>query len=706
MKHITDLFSSKAFCALLLWVFVPNLQANTTSETLKAMVNHSQALEKAPLLSREQVLRSSRLSQVTLSPNGKLVLYATRVGPRERNLTQYWLFNIASQRHDKLFASRDVASISWSANSQKLFMKVSDGLAVHHLQPDTAPIQLVTLDPQKRERWLGIDEFHKDSFYYRSWDVLNEQFEIKRMNAEGKATLIYSTTTDYADFVVDHRTGSPLLASTLNIAPNNKGELLFFDLTRKAPKEIWRCQWNEDCTVLDYHLKTQTMLLASNQFSDLVQLYHVDLVSGDHRVLHQDPLSIADITQVSLLQDGENIKAPALTNYHGDQNKAYAITTTLDPHLQSIQTALGQHGLQFGLPQDKQYITDNHWLVSQHTSDSAHTRYYLYQPQQQKLTPIFDDIVSKLHQKEPLMPDNAIAPKFAVRYQSRDGFELQGYLTLPRGIDPKKAPMVVSVHGGPWSRIFDGFDRRAQHLANRGYIVFQPNFRASDGFGKAYLTGTNNDFGDGTSQNDIIDGVHFLLNNSIGDKTRLAIIGHSFGGFSTLAGLTFTPDLFQVGFAGAPPTTMGRSAKYYFRFKEKIRKTHNDYFMKQLVVDWDDKTAFEALHARSPDKNYPQIKHPLVIWAGQHDQRVFITDVQDFALRLQEQNKPVTLFVDSKAQHSPGSRLGTLAYTYLQEKTLAKFLGGKLEPLNNKHDKALIRFIDKNLKLDANQLID
>jgi len=706
MKHITDLFSSKALCALLLWVLVPNLQAATTSEALKAMINRSQALEKAPLLSREQVLRSSRLSQVTLSPNGKLVLYVTRIGPRERNLKQYWLYNIAAQRHDQLFASRDVANISWSANSQKLFMKVSDGIAVHHLHPDTAPIQLVTLDPQKRERWLGTDEFHKDSFYYRSWDVRNEQFDIIRMNADGKATSIYSTKTDYEEFALDPHSGSPLFASTLNVAHNNKGELLFFDLTQEAPREIWRCQWNEYCTMLDYHLKTQTMLLASNQFSDLVQLHHVDLVSGDHRVLHQDPLSIADITHVTLLRDGENIKVPALTNYHGDQNKAYAIATTLEPHLQSIQTALGQHGLQFGLPQDKRYITDNHWLVLQHTNDSAHTRYYLYHPQQKKLTPIFDDIVGKLHRKEPLMPDNTIAPKFAVRYQSRDGFELQGYLTLPRGIDPKTAPMVVSVHGGPWSRIFDGFDRRAQHLANRGYIVFQPNFRASTGFGKAYLTGTKNDFGDGTSQNDIIDSVHFLLNNSIGDKNRLAIIGHSFGGFSTLAGLTFTPDLFQVGFAGAPPTTMGRSAKYYFRFKEKVRKTHNDYFMKQLVVDWDDKTAFDALHKRSPDSNYHKIKRPLVIWAGQHDRRVFITDVQEYALRLDEQNKPITLFVDSRALHSPNSRLGALAYAYLQEKTLAKFLGGQIQPLNSKHDKALIRYIKKHVKLDSIQLID
>jgi dipeptidyl aminopeptidase/acylaminoacyl peptidase len=298
-----------------------------------------------------------------------------------------------------------------------------------------------------------------------------------------------------------------------------------------------------------------------------------------------------------------------------------------------------------------------------------------------------------------------VSLKFPVQYRSRDGFLLQGYLSLPSGVNIKSAPLVTNVHGGPWSRVTAKYQRSTQLLTNRGYIVFEPNFRSSTGFGKTYLTSTKGEHGDGRIQRDIIDGVDYLIANDIGDKDRLAIVGHSFGAYSTLAGLAYTPDLFQVGFAGAPPHDIGRSAKYYYRFTKKNNQPFKEYFFKQLVVDWDNKALMAQHYKKSPAAHANKISKPLVMWAGKNDGRVFIADVKNYALTIEEMGKSVSLFIDPKAMHSPTSRLGLFAYQYLLEKTLADHIGGKLKAINPTKDKKLWRFLNKNMALDHNNLL-
>lgn len=121
------------------------------------------------------------------------------------------------------------------------------------------------------------------------------------------------------------------------------------------------------------------------------------------------------------------------------------------------------------------------------------------------------------------------------------------YLTTPKGVNPRNLPTVVLPHGGPLGARHLGFSRQAQFLANRGYAVLQPNFRASTGFGKRFLNLGNKQWGTGTMQHDITDGVRWLIQQGIADPRRVAIMGGSYGGFATLAGVTFTPELYAAG---------------------------------------------------------------------------------------------------------------------------------------------------------------
>ncbi len=133
-----------------------------------------------------------------------------------------------------------------------------------------------------------------------------------------------------------------------------------------------------------------------------------------------------------------------------------------------------------------------------------------------------------------------------ITYTSRDGLIIEGYLTLPKGYtmeNAKSLPVVVNPHGGPWARDSWGYNPEVQFLASRGYAVLQMNFRASTGYGRKFTELGYKQWGQ-TMQNDITDGVEWLIKKGIADPERVAIYGASYGGYATLAGVTFTPDLY------------------------------------------------------------------------------------------------------------------------------------------------------------------
>jgi dipeptidyl aminopeptidase/acylaminoacyl peptidase len=133
-----------------------------------------------------------------------------------------------------------------------------------------------------------------------------------------------------------------------------------------------------------------------------------------------------------------------------------------------------------------------------------------------------------------------------IKYQSKDGLTIHGYLTLPNGIEPKNLPVVVNPHGGPWARDMWGFNPEVQFLANRGYAVLQMNFRGSTGYGKKFWEIGFKKWGR-EMQDDITQGVHWLIDRGIADPKRIGIYGASYGGYATLAGVTFTPNLYACG---------------------------------------------------------------------------------------------------------------------------------------------------------------
>ena len=236
---------------------------------------------------------------------------------------------------------------------------------------------------------------------------------------------------------------------------------------------------------------------------------------------------------------------------------------------------------------------------------------------------------------------------------------------------------MAHVHGGPFNLARPEFSSTGQLLANRGYIVFEPNFRGSTGLGRDYLFSAHGDFGNGRVQQDIVDGVRFLLAQGIGDPSRVGIDGASFGGYSALQGVTFQPELFKVGIAAVPPADFGWVLRWYShsadQFTDGIPMSTT---MRLLSLDPADPGIAERLRVQSPIANADKLSRPLLLLAGADDERVPIRSVTHYAAKLKSLGKDFSLFIDAEGRHQLEDPRTREAYLYLMEEFLHRRLGG------------------------------
>lgn len=273
--------------------------------------------------------------------------------------------------------------------------------------------------------------------------------------------------------------------------------------------------------------------------------------------------------------------------------------------------------------------------------------------------------------------------QLAVAWRASDGMRLHGFLWLPPGRDPRTLPLVALVHGGPWNNVgAQTFGRgTAQFLVNRGYAVFEPNFRGSTGYGRLYARSARGDFGNGRVQQDIVEGVRWLLGQGIGDAERVGIVGASFGGYSTLLGVTFQPELFKVGVAIVPPPDFAWDMRWVARSREALALASHVPFedwLRMLSLDLDDPVAMGRLHAQSPLANAGHMNRPLLLFAGGEDHRVALRGVLGYAAQLKLGHKDVSLLIDAQAGHTNARPLAQDAQLYLIALMLHRHLGGAL----------------------------
>lgn len=272
--------------------------------------------------------------------------------------------------------------------------------------------------------------------------------------------------------------------------------------------------------------------------------------------------------------------------------------------------------------------SENRFILNTYT-DRNPGSYYLYEKTTGKLTKLGDLNSS-------LVPDELCAMQ-PISYKARDGLTINGYLTMPLGNKKTNLPVVVMPHDGPWARDSWGYDEQVQFLANRGYAVFQVNYRGSTGYGKAFRSAGYKQVG-GKIQDDITDGVHWLINKKIANPKKIAIFGGRFGGFSALYGVSFHPELYSCA-------VVQYGLINFFTYIKDAPPFFKPYLKMTYEMVGNPETDADQFRAISPVFHTDKIKVPLIIFQGAKDQRANISELNQFVRELRKHDVDVKYFL-------------------------------------------------------------
>lgn len=640
-------------------------------------VARSEAAAPAPLLARESFRQTTAIRSVKLAPDGKHLVYRTVHEPDNR----LYLFDTATFTSSLLLASPALVDAEWTADSSTLLLNLGNSVGRLAISNPAAPAYIAALKRKSGDYYLGSDRTAAGGAL-----VVRKQedgvYVLQRIDLAGNATEIFRT----AD-----RIDNGFLSSD--------GNLAFIDLIAAKQRRVvsvanavettlLQCSVIMQCHAVTYDVASNQLWLLNNNDSDLPQLEQLSLAEQRRQKVHSDP---TDIAAPSVFVTVNN--KPAVVQYHDGLAHNYAVDAALNSPLAAITRHFPGSNITPAIGNDG--VT---WLLTEESAVLAEARYYLFDSINGSFTEILAD-----ERNTALPASQALSASQPVHYRASDGMQLHGYVTVPTGKRLQATPLIALPHGGPWGRVNSNYSALTQFLVNRGYSVFEPNFRASTGYGVNYMLAGHGQFGNGAVQQDLTDGVNYLLAQGIGDREHLAIVGHSFGGFSVLSALAFTPELFKVGIASAPPAELGLSLKLLISQPASLQSDPSmQEVMRLLAVDVNDAADMQRLHDESPQAQLGAITAPLLLMAGADDDRVSIAHVKEYSLRLFNQRKTLSLLIDEDEGHGLSSPIARRAYFYLTESMLAHYLGGASEPLE---DPLLAAYIKRKLLLNSNSAL-
>jgi dipeptidyl aminopeptidase/acylaminoacyl peptidase len=432
-------------------------------------------------------------------------------------------------------------------------------------------------------------------------------------------------------------------------------EILRVDGT--ALKQIYNCSFEETCVPLRFHKDGRRVYFITNKGNrDLTALALLDVQTGAEQSVDSDPNGEVDISEAIFSEKTDDLVA---TVYNGDRVRFYPKNAAFARDYEALKKQLPDGDV---LPASSS--GDDRWILVSLRSDVEPGTTYLFDRSTKK--------AQLLYRSRPNLPTQDLAPMKAVRYQARDGVSIPAYLTIPKNVEPKGLPVVMYIHGGPWARDHWGYDPFAQFLANRGYAVLQPNYRASSGYGKRFLNLGNNQWGTGTMQHDVSDGVKWLLLQGVADPGRVAIMGGSYGGYATLAGLAFTPQLYAAGVDIVGPSNLATLISSVPPYWAPLKKIWS-----KRVGDLENPQDVERMKAQSPLFAAKQIRAPLLVIQGQNDPRVTRTESDQIVVALRDLHQPVSYLVAPDEGHGYQGRENRVAMVAEIDRFLSQHLGGR-----------------------------
>ena len=634
----------------------------TSEPELVAEVETAKAHVEAALIPREMIFGNPTYSSVQISDDGSMISYLAPVD----GVMNIWVApsdEIAAARPITEDTGRGIRGYGWLSGMNRLVYIQDKGgdenFLLYGVDPVTGEETNYTPFENTRVQFIASDE-----------DIPGKQIiginnrdprwhDVYELDAEtGELTLLYENTDEIGGFTFDNdlklRFGqkSTSEGGAEYYKRTEDGWELFMEVSPEDLYTTGLSGFSED---------NSKLYLIESTGRDTGALFAMDMQTGEKSLVAADDR--ADIGGTWRDADTGEPYVYAVTY---DKTQYFAMDERGEEILAALDNRFEGEVSRASTTQD-----DSKWVVVNTQSDKVAT-YYVWDRT--------EDTFTELVSVRPELEDKTLAAMSLEFIQSRDGLTLVSYLTLPPGTDvdadgrpEAPLPLVLNVHGGPWARDSYGYRSTAQWLANRGYAVLQVNFRGSTGFGKSFVNAGDLQWGL-TMHDDLIDAVDWAVAEGITTHDAVAIMGGSYGGYATLAGLTFTPEKFACGVDIVGPSNLVTLLDAIPPYWESFRRV-----LEKRVGDPNTEEGMAILEAASPLNSVDNIVKPLLIGQGANDPRVAQAESDQIVAAMQEKGIPVTYVLFPDEGHGFARPENRLAFYGVAEGFLAECLGGRVE---------------------------
>lgn len=605
-------------------------------------------------------------AKATLSPDGKKLAYLSLW----KNRMNVWIESVDAPGDARCVTTEDrgVVSYHWTRDPRWLLYSRDQGgdenLHIYRVDLEDPDAAAVDLTPYPGVRTMGLDlPAGRPGKVITQLNLRDRaRFDLVELDiATGDLTTLAQSSDGRAEVWLHSEHELFAVATTAE----GDVELSRWDAATGEPTPVARFDGG-DAPLGIYPMEVTPdgsgVWLGSNRGSDRLRLARLDLATGKEEEVDSHPQYDLDTRARVFPALPSPLIRSRLTGellgvrYLGERQVIHALDPDFGAVLENLEKL--SDGDLAGLSSDE---SGRRWVASfTHDRDPGVTYLYDHTTGESRL----------LHRAKPHLHPDSLAPMRPVSITSRDGLTLPSYLTLPVGVEPSRLPLVLFVHGGPWSRDSWGYHPAAQLFANRGCAVLQINFRGSTGYGKAFTRAGIGEFA-GKMHDDLIDGVRWAVEQGYADPERVAIMGGSYGGYASLVGVTFTPDVFAAAIDVVGISDLAN----FMRSQPDFVKPMLAYNWFTYVGDPADPEQEADMLARSPISRVDRIRTPLMVVHGANDARVVLAESDQLVEALRARDVPVEYIVMEDEGHAIENPENVIALYAAAERFLAEHLG-------------------------------
>ena len=546
---------------------------------------------------------------------------------------------------------RDIAGYFWVGDDRLVYINDQGGdenWKIYAVNADNTDDKVLTPFDEVQARF--VDDLEDDSDHVLV--SLNRRdpriHDVFRLDVNtGDLELVAENPGNISAWMTDHD-------GRLRIATTTDGvneSILYRETEDDAFQVIVTTDFRETLSPLFFTFDNKGLYVASNRSRDKTAIFEFDLPTAtEGNLIFEHP----DVDVFGLMYSK---KRKVLTGVRYTEAKTSYVF--FDEDRKNLQKELEKRLADVEV-RVSDFSKDETKVLVRTFTDKTRGKYFFYDRTTDEFLELADI--------SPWLNEEYMSSMEPIEYTSRDGLTIHGYLTLPVGKRAKDLSVVINPHGGPWSRNYWGFNSEAQFLANRGYAVLQMNFRGSTGYGREFWESSFKEWGK-AMQNDITDGVQWLIDDGIADPDRIAIYGGSYGGYATLAGVTFTPDLYACGVDYVGPSNIFTLLESFPPYWELYR----EMFFEMVGDPVDDK---EMLEAVSPLFHVDNIKVPLLVAQGANDPRVKQAEADQIVAALEEKGIEYEYLLKEDEGHGFRNEENRFDFYRTMEKFLEKHIGG------------------------------